>query len=53
MAEKDTPNPPPAPQGPLKPRPPEKLPVTAPPGFALPELPIRLFGLRRLFGLKK
>ncbi len=41
MAEKDTPNPPPEPQPPLKPRPPENMPVTAPPGFALPELPIR------------
>jgi hypothetical protein len=25
------------PQGPLKPRPPAQLPVTPPPGFALPE----------------
>jgi hypothetical protein len=53
MAEKDTPNPPSEPQAPLMPRPPENMPMTAPPGFALPELPSRLFGLRKLFGLKK
>ncbi len=42
MADKDTPKtPPPAPQGPPQPRPPENMPMTAPPGFALPELPIR------------
>jgi len=48
MADKDTPKtPPPAPQGPLKPRPPEKMPVTAPPGFALPEQRVGLFGAKK------
>lgn len=36
MATKKTPQTPP-PQAPLEPRPPAQLPVTAPPGFALPE----------------
>jgi hypothetical protein len=49
MAEEDTPKtPPPEPQGPLKPRPPKNMPVTAPPGFALPEQRIGLLEWLRL-----